>query len=98
MRIEYSNVWEHKFPGFKILVDKIYHVGWAHEFDCMSDAIMTQFELTDNMRVTIVSFDGEPAISRELPQKDAHDYCINMLHDQRPLFGYAKDALLNNLW
>ena len=97
MRIVCKNIWEHKFPGFKIIVDKIYHVGWAHEFDFMSDAIMEKSQFTGNMRVTITSSDGE-SISRELPQKDAHDYCINMLHDKRPLFWYAKDALLNNLW
>ena len=98
MKITYKNIWEHKFPEFKVMVDKIYHVGWAYEFDHMSDAVMEKSQFTGNMRVTLTSSDGETTISRELPQKEAHDYCINMLHDDRPLLWYAKDALLNNLW
>ncbi len=98
MQIVYTNIWEHKFPGFKVLVDKIYRVGWAYEFDCMSDAVMEKREFTGNMLVTLVSFADEPTVTRELPQKEAHNYCLNMLHDKRPLFWYAKDALLNNLW
>lgn len=98
MQVVYKNIWEHKFPEFKVLVDKIYDVGWAYEFDCMSDAIMKKSQFTGNMLVTLVPFADEPAVTRELPQKDAHDYCINMLHDDRPCFWYAKDALLDNLW
>lgn len=96
MKIIYKNIWEHKFPEFKILADKVYNVGWAHEFDCMSDAVMEKYEFTGDIRITLI-FDGE-SISRELSQKDAHDYCINMLHDEHPLLWYAKDALLDNLW
>ena len=98
MQIVYKNIWEHKFPGFKVLVDKVYHVGWTHEFDQMSDAVMKKSQFTGNMLITLVSFDEEPVVTRELSQKDAHDYCVNMLHDDHPLFWYAKDALLDNLW
>ena len=99
----FKPIWQREFAAkdtdFIITVDEIWNIGWAYEFDDMSDCAMKKSVKTCVLRVTIKPTgnhnefnDYTPAVE-EVISEIAHDIVAEIINSNNKLFWYAKDLL-----